>query len=44
MIKDLNIIVPLRDEDEQIETTVHTLTTELKDLKKKFYYNFNWRS
>ena len=36
MIKDLNIIVPLRDEDEQIETTVHTLTTELKDLKKNF--------
>jgi len=36
MIKDLNIIVPLRDEDEQVETTVNLLTNELKDLKKKF--------
>ena len=33
MIKDLNIIVPLRDEDEQAETTVDLLTNELKDLK-----------
>ena len=36
MIKDLNIIVPLRDEDEQTETTVDLLTNELKDLKKNF--------
>ena len=36
MIKDLNIIVPLRDEDKQIETTVDLLTNELKDLKKIF--------
>ena len=36
MIKDLNIIVPLRDEDEQAETTVDLLTNELKDLKKNF--------
>lgn len=36
MIKDLNIIVPLRDEDKQMETTVDLLTNELKDLKKKF--------
>ena len=36
MIKDLNIIVPLRDEDEQMETTVDLLTNELKDLKKNF--------
>ena len=34
MIKDLNIIVPLRDEDEQTEITVDLLTNELKDLKK----------
>jgi len=34
MIKDLNIIIPLRDEDEQAETTVDLLTKELKDLKK----------
>ena len=34
MIKDLNIIVPLRDEDKQTETTVDLLTNELKDLKK----------
>ena len=36
MIKDLNIIVPLRDEDKQMETTVDLLTNELKDLKKNF--------
>jgi len=36
MIKDLNIIVPLRDEDEQIATTVDLLTNEQKDLKKNF--------
>ena len=41
MIKNLNIIVPLRDEDEQVETTVDSLNNELKDLKKKFYYKFN---
>ena len=32
MIKDLNIIIPLRDEDEQAEITVDLLTNELKDL------------
>ena len=36
MIKDLNIIIPLRDEDEQVKTTVHMLINELKDLKKFF--------
>ena len=36
MIKDLNIIVPLRDEDKQTEITVDLLTNELKDLKKNF--------
>ena len=36
MIKDLNIIIPLRDEDEQVKTTVHMLINELKDLKKIF--------
>ena len=36
MIKDLNIIIPLRDEDEQAEITVDLLTNELKDLKKNF--------
>ena len=36
MIKDLNIIVPLKYENEQVETTVHLLTNELKDLKKNF--------
>ena len=38
MIKDLNIIVPLRDEDEQAEATVDLLTKELKDLKKNFIF------
>ena len=36
MIKDLNIIIPLKNEDKQIETTIHSLTNELKDLKKNF--------
>jgi len=36
MIKDFNIIIPLKDEDKQAETTVHLLTNELKDLKKDF--------
>jgi dolichol-phosphate mannosyltransferase len=36
MIKDINIIIPLRDEDEQAEITVRLLSEELKDLKKKF--------
>ena len=41
MIKDINIIIPLRDEDEQAEITVRLLSEELKDLKKKICYNFN---
>ena len=41
MIKDINIIIPLRDEEEQAEITVLSLKEELKDLKKKFCYNFN---
>ena len=36
MIKDINIIIPLRDEDVQAEITVRLLNEELKDLKKKF--------
>ena len=36
MIKDLNIIIPLKDEDKQAEITVDLLTAELKDLKKDF--------
>ena len=36
MIKDINIIIPLRDENEQAEITVRLLSEELKDLKKKF--------
>ena len=36
MIKDLNIIIPLRDENEQAEITVHLLNEELKNSKKKF--------
>jgi len=36
MIKDINIIIPLKDEDEQAEITVRLLSEELKDLKKKF--------
>ena len=36
MIKDINIIIPLRDEDKQAEITVRALNEELKDLKKKF--------
>ena len=41
MIKDINIIIPLRDEDVQAEITVRLLNEELKDLKKKICYNFN---
>ena len=36
MIKDLNIIIPLKNEDEQIEATINLLTDELKDLKKDY--------
>ena len=36
MIKDINIIIPLRDEEEQAEITVLSLKEELKDLKKNF--------
>ena len=36
MIRDINIIIPLRDENEQVETTIRLLSEELKDLKKKF--------
>ena len=36
MIKDINIIIPLKDENEQAEITVRLLNDELKDLKKKF--------
>ena len=36
IIKALNIIIPLRDENEQVEITVRSLTDELKDLKKDF--------
>ena len=35
MIKDINIIIPLRDENEQAEITVRFLNEELRDLKKK---------
>jgi len=37
MIKDINIIIPLRDENEQAEITVRLLNEELKNLKKKFF-------
>ena len=36
MIKDLNIIIPLKNEDEQIEITINLLSVELKNLKKDF--------
>ena len=36
MIKDINIIIPLRDEDVQAEITVRLINEELKDLKKKY--------
>lgn len=36
MIKDLNIIIPLRDENEQAEITIRSLTEELKNLKKNY--------
>ena len=35
-IKDLNIIIPLRDEEDQVEATIKLLDDELKDLKKDF--------
>ena len=35
MIKDIKIIIPLRDENEQVEITVRFLNEELRDLKKK---------
>ena len=36
MINNLNIIIPLKNEDQQIETTVDFLSSELRELKKKF--------
>ena len=36
MIKDLNIIIPLKNEAEQIEITINLLSEELKNLKKDF--------
>ena len=36
MINNLNIIIPLKNEDQQIEITVDFLISELKELKKKF--------
>jgi len=36
MIKDLNIIIPLKDEAQQIEVTIKSLIDELKDLNKSF--------
>ena len=36
MIKDVNIIIPLKNEDEQIEITINLLSEELKNLKKDF--------
>jgi dolichol-phosphate mannosyltransferase len=36
MIKNLNIAIPLRNEDKQIEQTIDLLNNELKDLNKDF--------
>ena len=36
MIKDINIIIPLKNENEQVNVTVKSLNDELKDLDKKF--------
>ena len=36
MINNLNIIIPLKNEDQQVEITVDFLISELKELKKKF--------
>ena len=36
MINNLNIIIPLKNEDQQVETTVDFLSSELRELKKKF--------
>ncbi len=36
IIKDLNIIIPLRDEEDQIKITIDLLNKELKDFKKDF--------
>ena len=36
MINNLNIIIPLKNEDQQVEITVDFLSSELKELKKKF--------
>ena len=41
MINNLNIIIPLKNEDQQVETTVDFLSSELRELKKKIYNNFN---
>ena len=35
-IKDLNIIIPLRDEEDQIKETIDFLNKELKNFKKNF--------
>ena len=36
IIKDLNIIIPLRDEEDQIKITINLLNKELKDFKKNY--------
>ena len=36
IIKDLNIIIPLRDEENQIKLTIDLLNKELKNFKKNF--------
>ena len=36
-IKDLNIIIPLRDEEDQIKETIDFLNKELKNFKKNIF-------
>ena len=42
MIKNLNIAIPLRNEDKQIEQTIDLLNNELKDLNKDFIITKAW--
>ena len=40
MIKDINIIVPLKNENQQVKITVKSLIDELKNFEKKFIITF----
>jgi len=40
MIKDINVIIPLKNEDQQVKITIKSLIDELKTFEKKFIITF----